>query len=108
MSALNDVLDCIDKQREASVTRLFELLKIKSISTDPAYSQDCIDAADWLVNELESLGITASRRDTPGHPMVVAHSEKISGQPNILFYGHYDVNRLIPWNCGIVIHLIHV
>ena len=96
MPALNDVLDCIDKQREASVTRLFELLKIKSISTDPAYSQDCIDAADWLVNELESLGITASRRDTPGHPMVVAHSEKISGQPNILFYGHYDVQPVDP------------
>lgn len=96
MPSLNDVLNCIDKQSEASVARLFELLKIKSISTDSAYSKDCINAADWLVGELESLGITASRRDTPGHPMVVAHSEKVSGQPTILFYGHYDVQPVDP------------
>jgi len=48
------------------------------------------------VDELQSIGITASRRDTPGHPMVVGHSEKVAGRPSVLFYGHYDVQPVDP------------
>lgn len=88
------ILDHLDADREAALERLFTLLRIESISTDPAYKTNCRDAADWLVADLQSIGFEASRRDTTGHPMVVAHS---GGEgPHILFYGHYDVQPVDP------------
>lgn len=92
--ALNDVLTKIDSDLPAAMDRLFDLLRIPSISTDPAYKEDCDRAADWLVADLQSLGATASKRPTPGHPMVVGH---IGDQgPHVLFYGHYDVQPVDP------------
>jgi len=88
------VLDHIDADLPQSIERLCELLRIPSISTDPAFKGDCATAADWLVADLESIGATASKRPTPGHPMVVGH---IDGDgPHILFYGHYDVQPVDP------------
>ena len=46
--------------------RLLELLRIPSISTDPAYKADCDTAADWLVADLASIGFAAETRPTPG------------------------------------------
>lgn len=96
MSTLAAALKQTEDNTDAALDRLFDLLKIKSISTDPAFAEDCTAAANWLVNELESIGIKAERRDTPGHPMVVGHSEKVDGQPHVLFYGHYDVQPVDP------------
>jgi len=96
MPSLPAVLQQIDSDSDAALSRLFDLLKIKSISTDPAFATDCIKGADWLVDELKSIGIDASRRDTPGHPMVVGHSKKVEGKPHVLFYGHYDVQPVDP------------
>jgi len=67
------VLARIDADIEKSTDRLLDLLRIRSISTDPAYAEDCQKAADWLVRDLESLGAVATKRQTPGHPMVVGH-----------------------------------
>ena len=95
----NAILTAVDDNIDRSVERLFELLRIQSISTDPAYKAQCKDAADWLVSELSALGFDASRRDTTGHPMVVAHHK--GDGPHLLFYGHYDVQPVDPielWN----------
>ena len=96
---LDPVLARIDADLPDATERLLELLRIPSISTDPAYKNDCQTAADWLVADLQSIGFEASKRPTPGHPMVVAHT---GGEgPHILFYGHYDVQPVDPldlWN----------
>jgi acetylornithine deacetylase/succinyl-diaminopimelate desuccinylase-like protein len=91
---MTKVLDQIDADLPNAIERLFQLLRIPSISTDPAYKAECQTAADWLVADLESIGATASKRPTPGHPMVVGHVEGIG--PHILFYGHYDVQPVDP------------
>jgi acetylornithine deacetylase/succinyl-diaminopimelate desuccinylase-like protein len=101
MSALAPVLDTLDRDLDASLARLFELIRVKSISTDPAYKAECRKAAEWLVADLTSIGFDASVRDTPGHPMVVAHHDGPAGAPHVLFYGHYDVQPVDPldlWN----------
>ncbi|SHH23871.1 M20/M25/M40 family metallo-hydrolase [Marivita hallyeonensis] len=91
---LDPVLSQIDSDLDASLERLKDLLRIPSISTDPAYKAECDRAADWLVEDLRSLGADASKRETPGHPMVVGH---IDGPgPHLLFYGHYDVQPVDP------------
>jgi acetylornithine deacetylase/succinyl-diaminopimelate desuccinylase-like protein len=89
--ALEPVLAKIDRDLDRSIERLFALLRIPSISTDPAYGGECRKAADWLAYELAALGFEAGVRATAGHPMVVAHGGPKSGGPHVLFYGHYDV-----------------
>jgi acetylornithine deacetylase/succinyl-diaminopimelate desuccinylase-like protein len=88
------VLARIDADLPAATERLMQLLRIPSISTDPAYRADCARAADWLVADLRSIGFEAAARPTQGHPMVVAHGGK--GGPHLLFYGHYDVQPVDP------------
>ena len=97
MPPLSPVLDHLDKHLDDSLERLFSLLRIQSISTDPAYAAECRKAAEWLVDDLESIGFEASVRQTPGHPMVVAHHAGPSpDSPHVLFYGHYDVQPVDP------------
>ena len=93
---LDAVLSRIDTDLPEALDRLLHLLRIPSISTDPAYKADCAKAADWLVEDLKSLGFDATSRPTPGHPMVVAHGG--SGDKHLLFYGHYDVQPVDPLN----------
>lgn len=96
---LDKVLSRLDADLNVSLERLFNLLRIKSISTDPAFAKDCKDAADWLVEDLKSIGFEASRRDTTGNPMVVAHHPgPTKDAPHVLFYGHYDVQPVDPLN----------
>lgn len=92
---IGQVLDQLDKGLPAAMDRLKQFLRIPSISTDPAFAGDVQKAAEWLQNELAGLGFDASIRATPGHPMVVAHSQPGEGR-RILFYGHYDVQPVDP------------
>lgn len=90
---LNQVLTRLDTTGDAALNRLFELLRIESISTDPAYKESCQAAAEWCAGELGDIGFAARVVPTRGHPMVVAHDrERIApGTGHVLFYGHYDV-----------------
>jgi acetylornithine deacetylase/succinyl-diaminopimelate desuccinylase-like protein len=92
--SLDKVLATVDGTLPEATARLMELLRIPSISTDPAHDADVGRAADWLVAELAALGATAEKRPTTGHPMVVGHIGE--GAPHLLFYGHYDVQPVDP------------
>ncbi|AGT08441.1 M20/M25/M40 family metallo-hydrolase [Paracoccus aminophilus] len=95
--SLEHVLEKLDAGLPQALDRLLEFLRIPSISTDPAFAPDVRRAAEWLCRDLVELGFDASIRDTPGHPMVVAHSQPGSGR-KLLFYGHYDVQPVDPLN----------
>ncbi|MGF1658312.1 MAG: dipeptidase [Rubrimonas sp.] len=94
MSDLDAALARLDADREGALARLFDWLRIPSISTDPAHAPDCRRAADWLVADLRSMGFEAEAHPTAGHPIVVAHRRKEG--PSALFYGHYDVQPVDP------------
>lgn len=96
-ATIDTVLSAVDSGLQQSLDRLFALLRIKSISTDPAYAADCREAADWIARELGELGFDASARPTDGHPVVVAHGPQTPG-PHVLFYAHYDVQPVDPLN----------
>ncbi len=95
MDTLDAVLARLDANAEAALDRLFALLRIRSISTDPAYAAECRACAEWHARDLASIGFRAEARDTPGHPIVVAHHREGAG-PSALFYGHYDVQPVDP------------
>ena len=92
--SLDAVLARIDDTLPQATERLFDLLRIPSISTDPTHAADCARAADWLATDLASIGFDATARPTPGHPMVVGHGG--TGDRHLLFYGHYDVQPVDP------------
>jgi acetylornithine deacetylase/succinyl-diaminopimelate desuccinylase-like protein len=97
MADIERILADIDANLDRSLDRLFSLLRIKSISADPHYKQDCRDAAIWCARTLTDIGIESSVRDTIGHPMVVGHYRSArAGAPHLLFYGHYDVQPVDP------------
>jgi acetylornithine deacetylase/succinyl-diaminopimelate desuccinylase-like protein len=95
--ALKATLNALTTGRKAALDRLFELLRIPSISTDPSHFADCDRAADWCARELSTVGIEASVRKTTGRPMVVGtRRTQQPGRPHVLFYGHYDVQPVDP------------
>ncbi|MBV8616792.1 MAG: dipeptidase [Acetobacteraceae bacterium] len=98
MSSLDAVLAQADAALERSRERLFALLRIPSISAQPAHAEDCRRAAEWVRDELAGLGFDARVRPTRGRPVVLAHHPGPAGYagPHILFYGHYDVQPVDP------------
>ena len=91
---IDRVLQRIDDGLSASCGSLFELLRFASIGTDPAHHADCRATAAWVKNYLSQMGFAVELRETTGQPLVVA---RMAGPgPQILFYGHYDVQPAVP------------
>ena len=97
MKTLDAVLNRIDQDIDQSVERLFALLRIASVSTDPAYKDQCRAAAEHVAADLKSIGFEATVRPTAGHPVVVGKANGAAGL-RVLFYGHYDVQPVDPLN----------
>ena len=75
---------------------LFTLLRFPSVSTDSRHNADTRAAADWLLNKLNTIGLTATLHETPGHPVVIAKNKHVAGRRTVLLYGHYDVQPAEP------------
>ena len=88
------LLKWVDDHLDNSLDRLFDLLRIPSISTDPKFRDDCGRAAQMLSAQLTELGFQSRVAPTEGLPMVVAHHD--GAGPHVLFYGHYDVQPVDP------------
>ncbi len=72
---------------------LHEMLRIPSLSGDPAHAGDIRRMAEWLANHMRELGLdNVAVMPTAGHPVV--YGEWLGAgvdQPTMLVYGHYDV-----------------
>ena len=94
---LDDVMKKIDEQFDGSVERLSDLLRLESVSTDPAHDKQTADCAEFCAEMLRSIGFEAEAIVTSGHPMVVAeHPGETPDAPCVLYYGHYDVQPADP------------
>ena len=95
MSDLDKVLAHIDADFDNAIDRLFQTVRLKSISTDPAYAGETRACAEWHSADLAAIGFQSGLRDTPGHPIVLAKDHSAKGT-KVLFYGHYDVQPADP------------
>ncbi len=93
------------KEHEARhLEELKELLRIPSVSTDPAHAGDVRRAAEWVRANLEAAGVPATLHETAGYPIV--YGERLDAgpeAPTVLVYGHYDVQPPDPlelWTTG--------
>jgi len=81
----------LEANRSRHEAELCELLRIASVSTDPAHSADVVAAARWVSERFSGLGLKSEIIATPGHPLVYAETSDVPGAPTVLVYGHYDV-----------------
>jgi acetylornithine deacetylase/succinyl-diaminopimelate desuccinylase-like protein len=78
--------------REERLASFIDLLRIPSVSADPAFAADCRRAAEWLADRLRAVGLDhVEASETGGHPMVYADWLGADGAPTVVVYGHYDV-----------------
>ncbi len=92
------------EQRARFLSELKDFCTIPSISTDPRVKPEMTHAAEWVANQLRSLGLqNVEVCPTAGHPVVYGESLNASGKPTLLIYGHYDVQPPEPldlWKSG--------
>jgi len=82
----------VTREQHRLLGELSGFLSIPSVSALPDHAADCRRAAEWLRNELTSLGCpTVQLIDGNGHPVVWAEGPEVPGRPTLLIYGHYDV-----------------
>ncbi|MFT7102345.1 MAG: acetylornithine deacetylase/succinyl-diaminopimelate desuccinylase-like protein [Bacteroidia bacterium] len=97
MMDIKTVDNYIESNKDRFLDELIDLLKIPSVSADPAYSKDVHRAAELLSNRLKEIGIDKVEIcPTVGYPIV--YGEKIVDEklPTVLVYGHYDVQPADP------------
>jgi acetylornithine deacetylase/succinyl-diaminopimelate desuccinylase-like protein len=94
---MNNTQKYISENKQHFLDQLFDLLRIPSISADPAYANDVHKCAAWIAQALTHAGADKVEVcETAGYPIV--YGEKIinSELPTVLVYGHYDVQPADP------------
>ena len=82
----------VSREQSRLLGELSGFLAIPSVSALPDHAADCRRAAEWLRDELISLGCQKVQLiEGQGHPVVWAESPEVPGRPTLLIYGHYDV-----------------
>ena len=101
---MTHITDYIQEHKDRFINELMDLLRIPSISADPAYSQDVHACAEAVRDHLIKAGADKVEIcQTAGYPIV--YGEKMIDQnlPTVLVYGHYDVQPADPlelWESG--------
>ena len=76
---------------------LDDFLRIPSVSARSEHNADTARCAEWLAQQIRSVGMTATVHRTPGHPIVVGEWRLAGANaPTVLVYGHYDVQPVEP------------
>jgi acetylornithine deacetylase/succinyl-diaminopimelate desuccinylase-like protein len=73
---------------------LAELLRIPSVSADPAHADDVLRAAEWVCGFVRGSGGACEVVDWQGHPLAIGEVRASAGAddaPTVLCYGHFDV-----------------
>ncbi|MDR3234966.1 MAG: dipeptidase [Planctomycetaceae bacterium] len=90
--------DYIRSNKADFESRLFEILRIPSVSACSENKPDMCRSADWLVRQFQSFGTEFGMKseliETAGNPLVYAEytpEKPAADAPVILIYGHYDV-----------------
>jgi acetylornithine deacetylase/succinyl-diaminopimelate desuccinylase-like protein len=90
----------LEAHRDDFEEQLKALLRIPSISAQPAHDADTRRAAEFVRDDLRAMGLSAELIATKRHPIVYAERCDAPGKPTLLVYGHYDVQPpepLEPW-----------
>jgi len=98
MSDINKAIEYVRANQEKFLNELKEFSAIPSISTLDENKPDMQRAAEWVANQLKSLGMNNVQiMPTAGHPVVYGEWMGAGkNAPTIMIYGHYDVQPVDP------------
>ena len=83
-----DLKSYIQEHKERLLNELFELLKIASISANPAYDTEVTKGAQAVHDFLKAAGIDHTKiYKTEGHPIVYGEKNIAPHLPTVLVYG---------------------
>lgn len=101
---MSDTQNYIQQNKERFLEELKDLLRIASISADPAYKNDVLNCADAVAKHLKNAGAdNVEICETKGYPVVFGEKIVDKNLPTVLVYGHYDVQPADPlelWESG--------
>ena len=87
----------IQTNKDKFLNELFHLLRIPSISADPAYAADVKKTAEEIASQMQTIGMQKVEIfPTAGHPIVYGERIIDLALPTVLVYGHYDVQPADP------------
>ena len=87
----------LNQNKNRFLDELLDLLRIPSVSADPAYRNDVLKTADFIAEKLKQAGAdNVSVNATAGYPIVYGEKMIDATLPTILVYGHYDVQPADP------------
>ncbi len=87
----------LETHKERFLKELTDLLKIPSVSADPAYAKSVHATADAVATALTAAGADhVEICQTAGYPVVYADKIIDPSKPTVLVYGHYDVQPADP------------
>ncbi|HEX4887139.1 MAG TPA: dipeptidase [Luteibaculaceae bacterium] len=96
---MSEINNYIQANRQRFIDELLDLLRIPSISADPAYQNDVVRTAEEVANRLKEAGAeNIEICPTAGYPIVYADKIINPSLPTVLVYGHYDVQPADPIN----------
>jgi acetylornithine deacetylase/succinyl-diaminopimelate desuccinylase-like protein len=92
----------LESRKDKFLDELLQLLRIPSVSANPAHKEDVARTAQMVHDRLQELNLARVEiYPTAGHPIVYGETEQLPGRPTVLMYGHYDVQPPDPlhlWN----------
>ncbi|MEL6536343.1 MAG: dipeptidase [Bacteroidota bacterium] len=87
----------LENNKDRFLEELLDLLRIPSVSADPAYKGDVLRAAEWMKEKFVAAGAdNAEVCETAGYPIIYADKIIDPAKPTVLVYGHYDVQPSDP------------
>lgn len=94
---MQTIKDYITTHEERFLNEWFSLVRIPSISAEPAHKADMIACAERWKELLLEAGVDEARiMPSAGNPLVYAEKIVSPEAPTILIYGHYDVMPVAP------------
>ncbi|MCB0516145.1 MAG: dipeptidase [Chitinophagales bacterium] len=82
----------LQQNKERFLEELLALLRIPSVSADPAYKEAVFKTAEYVAQKLKDAGADAVELcPTAGYPIVYGEKIISPNLPTVLVYGHYDV-----------------
>ena len=92
-----EIKSYIENNKKKFLNELFDLIRLPSISAVKEYKGSVREAAEFLKNQFENIGLdNCEICETNGHPIVYAEKIKDANLPTVLIYGHYDVQPVDP------------
>lgn len=96
-ATINRLSESFKLKKTEALANYETFLRFQSISSEPAFKNQVLACADWVIDFLSTIGFEVELWPTTGHPTIFAKYEKAGPQqPTLLIYNHYDVQPVDP------------